>query len=193
MFFSLSLSHIFLRQIRRKPEQVQGCCIMLLFCCSCSQWQVVAAARVFQHDDIMQFLSFCGHWWRHGIMQCLKCSEFISNPCSPFPFRTFSDLLALLTLEVCKTNPEIEDLPIKSAKSTKSKVKSLWQLHANYLEALGNFYSQLLSSGTQTNGHCLSTMASLLLLCALKKRGSVGGVFFLRWHGRMLKLASLDA
>ena len=39
---------------------------------------------------------------------------------------------------------------IKSAKSARSKVKSLWQLHSSYMKALGAFNSQLLSSGTNT-------------------------------------------
>ena len=81
-------------RFRRKPKQVQGCCIMLLFLCSCceqcSEWQDAAAAWVFHKCLIMSWyhaaLFILWHWWRYGSMQCLHCSDFASNPARPFLF-----------------------------------------------------------------------------------------------------------
>jgi len=65
----------------------------------------------------MQLFSFCGIGG--GMVACSACTVVILHP--TLLALSFSDLLAVLTLEVCKTNPKIEDLAHQECKISKIK------------------------------------------------------------------------
>ena len=70
--------------------------------------------------DIMQLFSFCGTGG--SMAACSACTVVILHP--TLLALSFSDLLAVLTLEVCKANPKIEDLAHQECKISKQDQKS---------------------------------------------------------------------